>query len=104
MEILLLPLSIMGTAFIVMPATALIPAGVFSWLYIKSRSWPCLVATLLWLVYTLYEFGMYLRILCSGECNIRVDLLLIYPLLLLMSLMALIVFFLKMKITPHQTC
>jgi len=34
-----------------------------------------------WLLYGLYEFGMRQRWLCSGECNIRVDLLVIYPLL-----------------------
>jgi hypothetical protein len=32
---------------------------------------------------------MKLRWLCSGECNIRVDLLVLYPLLLLVSLIAL---------------
>jgi hypothetical protein len=37
----------------------------------------------LWLLYALYELGMKRRWLCSGECNIRVDLLLIYPALLL---------------------
>jgi hypothetical protein len=37
----------------------------------------------LWLLYALYELGMQRRWLCSGECNIRVDLLLIYPVLLL---------------------
>jgi len=35
-----------------------------------------------WLLYGLYEFGMKQRWLCSGECNIRVDLLVIYPALL----------------------
>lgn len=35
-----------------------------------------------WLAYAGYEVLMYTRVLCSGECNIRVDLLLIYPLLL----------------------
>jgi hypothetical protein len=34
------------------------------------------------LLYAVYETAMRLRWLCSGECNIRVDLLLIYPLLL----------------------
>ncbi len=34
-----------------------------------------------WLFYGLYEFGMRQRWLCSGECNIRVDLLVIYPML-----------------------
>jgi len=28
-----------------------------------------------------YELGMRWRWLCSGECNIRIDLLVIYPLL-----------------------
>jgi formate hydrogenlyase subunit 3/multisubunit Na+/H+ antiporter MnhD subunit len=35
-----------------------------------------------WLLYAAYETAMYQRWLCSGECNIRVDLLLIYPALL----------------------
>ena len=41
-----------------------------------------LVLALLWLAYSGYEYLMYKRVLCSGECNIRVDLLLIYPPLL----------------------
>ncbi len=36
-----------------------------------------------WLLYGVYEFGMRQRWLCSGECNIRVDLLVIYPVLTL---------------------
>jgi hypothetical protein len=32
-----------------------------------------------WLLYAFYETGMQQRWLCSGECNIRVDLLVIYP-------------------------
>src|SRR5919109_2775743 len=43
-----------------------------------------------WLLYSLYEFGMKQRWLCSGECNIRVDLLVIYPILLIILLVALI--------------
>jgi formate hydrogenlyase subunit 3/multisubunit Na+/H+ antiporter MnhD subunit len=38
---------------------------------------------ILWLLYAAYELGMQQRWLCSGECNIRVDLLLIYPVLLI---------------------
>jgi hypothetical protein len=37
----------------------------------------------LWFLYWAYETGMQLRWFCTGECNIRVDLLLLYPLLLL---------------------
>jgi hypothetical protein len=36
-----------------------------------------------WLLYALYETGMQRRWLCSGECNIRIDLLVIYPALLI---------------------
>ena len=48
------------------------------------------VAAIAWLVYAVYETAMARRILCSGECNIRVDLLLIYPLLLALSLAAVV--------------
>ena len=48
-----------------------------------------LVTAGLWALYGLYEYGMKLRVLCSGECNIRVDLLLIYPTLVLCSVIAL---------------
>jgi hypothetical protein len=34
---------------------------------------------------------MHRRLLCSGECNIRVDLLLLYPVLWIVSLVAVIV-------------
>lgn len=36
-----------------------------------------------WLIYGLYEFGVKQRWLCSGECNIRIDLLVIYPILVI---------------------
>jgi hypothetical protein len=35
----------------------------------------------LWLLYAGYETGMQQRWLCTGECNIRIDLLVIYPVL-----------------------
>jgi hypothetical protein len=42
----------------------------------------------LWGLYAGYELGMHQRWLCSGECNIRIDLLAIYPVLLIGSLAA----------------
>jgi hypothetical protein len=39
-------------------------------------------AGITWLIYAVYEFGMKRRWLCSGECDIRIDLLAIYPVLL----------------------
>jgi len=44
----------------------------------------------LWVVYGLYETGMRLRWLCTGECNIRIDLLLLYPLLLVATVAAIV--------------
>jgi hypothetical protein len=76
--------------FIGYPALALVPAALFVGFWIVGRQKVSLVAGLLWALYSGYEYLMKLRILCSGECNIRVDLLLIYPMLVLVSLVALI--------------
>jgi hypothetical protein len=46
------------------------------------------VAAVAWLLYLPYEYGMKWRILCSGECNIRVDLLPLYPALVMLSILA----------------
>lgn len=56
----------------------------------KSRM--SLVTALLWLGYALYEYAMMQRLLCHGDCNIRIDLLFIYPLLIGLSLYAIIQF------------
>ncbi len=90
MEFLLLPLTAMGMVFILAPFLALIPTLIFIFLYQRSKRWSALIAASLWGIYTVYEYAMKLRILCSGECNIRVDLLLIYPLLIFISLFAIV--------------
>ncbi len=79
--------------FIGWPFLALAPAALFAVLYLRCRRPVVLVAMLAWLAYFPYEQAMKLRILCSGECNIRVDLLLLYPLLMLVSVLALIAYF-----------
>jgi DNA-binding PadR family transcriptional regulator len=84
------PSRILGL-FIAWPALALVPAAVFGFLYLRGRSRLVLAASLAWLAYVPYELGMKLRILCSGECNIRVDLLLLYPLLVMLSVVGLVV-------------
>ena len=58
------------------------------------------VAALMWTAYLVYESLMRWRILCTGECNIRVDLLLIYPVLGLMSVVA-VVYGLKRRREPR---
>jgi hypothetical protein len=80
--------------FIGWPFLALVPAALFAALYFFAyRRTTVLIASLAWFVYFAYEQAMKLRILCSGECNIRIDLLLFYPLLILLSVLAIKAFF-----------
>jgi hypothetical protein len=58
----------------------------FAILYRVTRRRPTAIAASAWLCYTIYEYAMYRRWLCSGECNIRVDLLVIYPVLIVMTI------------------
>jgi hypothetical protein len=72
------------------PWLALVPAALFLYLFSISKAKLVLITALSWLAYLPYEYGMKLRLLCSGECNIRVDLLLIYTLLAALSLASLV--------------
>lgn len=65
---------------------ALVLGSAFAALWLATRAHGALLAALVWLLYAPYEYLMYARILCSGECNIRVDLLLLWPVLLGISL------------------
>src|SRR5262245_3403221 len=79
------------------PWLALVPAVLFFWLHSLSKSLFILNTAISWLAYVPYEYGMKLRLLCSGECNIRVDLLLIYTVLAVASLGSLVVFAVKRR-------
>ncbi|MFN2240573.1 MAG: hypothetical protein ABR524_14400, partial [Thermoanaerobaculia bacterium] len=57
--------------FIDQPLLALIPAALFILLMVFSRSRWSLAGAGMWVGYAVYEYGMKVRILCSGECNIR---------------------------------
>ena len=92
-------LGILAVLSIAQPMLASIPAGFMAALYWISRRRVVLVAAGSWFCYLPYEWGMKLRILCSGECNIRVDLLIIYPALLLVSLAAIFTF-LRERLVP----
>lgn len=72
------------------PLLALVPLAVFLALFVWSHSRAALVAALLWALYVPYELAMKHRILCSGECNIRIDLLVIYLLLIVTSALAVV--------------
>jgi lysylphosphatidylglycerol synthetase-like protein (DUF2156 family) len=82
------------------PWLALIPAALFFVAaYIRGSRFIG-AAGVVWLVYALYELGMRARVLCSGDCNIRLDLLVIYPTLVVLSLAAVIAIFV-VRDAPH---
>jgi hypothetical protein len=85
------------TVFVSQPLLALLPAAAFAVLYRASSRRLVGAAAVLWLLYAFYEYGMRRRWLCSGECNIRVDLLLLYPVLWIVSLVAVIVGIIALK-------
>ncbi len=78
------------TIFIAYPLAALALFGAFAALATWRRRLLPAVTALVWAAYAWYEYLMHTRVLCSGECNIRVDLLLIYPILLVLSVWALV--------------
>jgi hypothetical protein len=82
-------------AFIAYPWAALVVAAVFAILHVRRRRGALALAGGAWLLYGLYEYLIQYRILCDGDCNIRVDLLLIYPVLIVLSLGAIISLFLR---------
>ncbi|HWI39575.1 MAG TPA: hypothetical protein VNU64_24230 [Burkholderiales bacterium] len=76
--------------FIQWPLAALVPAAVLGAAYLARRRRLALVTALLWLGYAIYESLMKARVLCSGECNIRVDLLLISPALWILTIASIV--------------
>ena len=79
--------------FIQWPLAALVPAGLLgAGFFLRRRSLMAITA-LLWLGYAIYESLMKARVLCSGECNIRVDLLLLSPVLWILTIVAVVQFF-----------
>jgi hypothetical protein len=85
--------------FIEWPLAAFLPAAIFAGLYYAKRRTGILVAALCWAGYATLETLNKARISCSGECNIRVDLLLIYPVLWIVSIAAIVLLFRPRK--PH---
>ena len=65
---------------------ALVVAGVLFWLWRRSGRAIVLVAAILWLAYPLWEFALQIF---APEVNIRVDLLLFYPILLITGVLGL---------------
>ena len=84
-------------ALIEYPFLAIVPIALFSILFYVSKSRFALIAAILWLAYLPYEYSMKLRILCSGDCNIRIDLLVLYPVLLAASVAGMVAFIIRVR-------
>ena len=73
------------------PLLAAVPGAVFVALFAASRKLLVLTAAAAWLAYLPYEYATKLRLLCTGECNIRLDLVVLYPVLFIVSVVGLAV-------------
>jgi uncharacterized membrane protein len=47
-----------------------------------------IVAAILWLLYAVYEYHVATGALCDADCNIRVDLVLLFPILAIATVYA----------------
>ena len=83
--------------FIVFPIGATFIGFVYLRMFYKLKAILSLIAGLFWVTYSIYEFLIYIRILCTGECNIRIDLIIIYPLLVVVSLLATVLYYYKKR-------
>lgn len=63
---------------------ALVMGAIFLWRGMPAAA----AAAVLWLVYALYELLQFVRLVCNGDCGIGIDLLFVWPLLLLVSVFA----------------
>ena len=79
--------------FIQWPLGAFIPAGAFAAAFAWNRRALALVAAIAWALYATLETLNKARITCSGECNIRIDLLVIYPALWIVSIAGIVALF-----------
>jgi len=73
------------------PTLIMIPIALFAALALWSRSLTAWVATAAWTMYLVYELGMKAGEFCSGnDCLKRTPLYVVYPLLAILSLLALV--------------
>ena len=85
MDILLIPVKLMGFIFIPVPFIAFVISIIFYFIFKKHASKTAFVTVFLWFVYGAYESMLRFGYLCPEGCNIRIDLIVIYPVLLFSS-------------------
>ena len=71
------------------PLAAFLPAALFFALALRTRRGLVWGAAFIWAIYAVYEFLMNRGVLCPDECS-RVDLLVIDPFLVVLSVVALL--------------
>ena len=85
------------------PALIAAPIVVFASLALWSRSRTAWVAAAAWVLYLVYELGMHGGVLCSGlGCIKRTPLYVVYPLLALLSLVALVQVYVHIRDKRHR--
>lgn len=83
-------LQTMGQIFMQNPWIALIPAVVFLFAWYMRDDIVAAIAAFSWSAYAVIETLIKHKVTCAGDCSIRVDLLMIYPALILISVAALV--------------
>lgn len=78
------------SVFVEHPLLAFVPALLFLAAAVATARIACWIAAAAWATYGFYELAMSDGLFCSGGCNIRIDLLVISPVLLGLTLVALI--------------
>jgi hypothetical protein len=80
------------------PALIAAPIILFGALALWSHSRTVWVATAAWVLYLGYELGMNVGVLCSGDdCMKRTPLYFVYPLLAILSLVALVQVYVRIR-------
>jgi hypothetical protein len=80
-----------------------IPIVLFAALALWSRSVTACVAALAWNFYLIYELGMKAEVLCEGiACVKRTPLYVVYPLLIILSMVAVVQAYVHIRERPHR--
>jgi hypothetical protein len=64
---------------------ALILAGIWFWRRLPGA----MFAATLWLIYSFYELLQFVRLICAGNCSSQLDFFFFWPLLILVTVLAL---------------
>lgn len=89
------------TIFVAQPWLALLPAVVMFLVWRWGPSRFALASAILWLLYAAWEYSIWQGLTCDEDCNIRVDLIVLAPVLLAMTLLGLFFAFRRNRTLPR---